>query len=49
MTYPAVLLTHTIRQTEVFELLDIWVTNTPYVKMLSPHEKKVASPYIFLK
>jgi len=28
--------TYTIRQTQISELLDSWVTNTPYVKMLCP-------------
>jgi hypothetical protein len=30
--------THTIRQIEILALLDIWVTNTPFVKVL--HQKK---------
>jgi hypothetical protein len=36
--------THTTRQNEIPPLLDIWVTNTLSVKMLSP--QKTASPYI---
>jgi hypothetical protein len=32
--------THTIRQTGIPELLDGWVTNTLSVKMLCPHKKK---------
>jgi hypothetical protein len=32
--------THTIRQTEIFALLDSWVRNTPSVKMLCPQKKK---------
>lgn len=39
---------HTIRQNEVPALLDNWVTNTPYVKILYV-QKKIASIYIFVK
>jgi hypothetical protein len=39
--------THTIRQTEIPALLDIWLTNTPSVKILCLH--KIDFPYIFLK
>ena len=32
--------THTIRQIEILALLDSWVTNTPFVKVLHPNKKK---------
>jgi len=38
--------TYTIPQ-NIFALMDSWVTNTPYVKMLCP-QKKIAT-YIFVK
>ena len=40
--------THKIRQTEILTLLDSWVTNTHFLKILYP-QKKIASPYIFVK
>jgi len=38
---------HTIRQTEIPALLDSWVTNAPSVKMFCPQQ--IAWPYIFIK
>jgi hypothetical protein len=35
--------THTIRQTEIPALLDSWVTNAPSVKMFCPQQ--IACPY----
>jgi len=39
--------THTIHQTVISALLDGWVTNTTFVKMLCP--QKIASTCIFVK
>jgi len=39
--------THTIHQTEISALLDSWVKNTTFVKMLCP--QKIASTCIFVK
>jgi len=38
--------THTIRQTEIPALLDSWVTNASSVKVLCPQQ--IACPYIFV-
>jgi hypothetical protein len=40
-------LTHTIPQTEIPTLLDIWVRNTPSLKVL--YAQKIAFPNIFIK